>query len=90
MVYDLMTVFQDVVYLIRPREKTEGSFPFIVPLADEVSRAVSIFLIWMNINYFQLNLTETANNVVIGFNEKLHIATWDFSDSMKYVVVVKF
>lgn len=44
----------------------------------------------LNINYFQLNLTETANNVVIGFNEKLHIATWDFSDSMKYVVVVKF
>lgn len=37
MVYDVMTVFQDVVYLIRPREKTEGSFPFIVPLADEVS-----------------------------------------------------
>lgn len=30
-------ILQDVVYLIRPRDKTEGAFPFIVPLIDEVS-----------------------------------------------------
>ena len=34
---ELMTLFQDVVYLIRPRDKTEGSFPFIIPLNDEVN-----------------------------------------------------
>jgi len=70
---NFMTVTKDVVYLTRPRQKTEGAFPFIVPLIDEY------------------NITQTSNvNAVIGFNEKLHIATWDLTESIHNITTTEW
>ena len=65
--------FQNVVYLIRPNLKVEGSYPFIMPVYDQV--IVTIVLLFfvkfkiINLLFSQYNVTgepEETNNVIIG------------------------
>lgn len=62
-----LMVPSSVVYLIRPNLKVEGSYPFILPVYD------------------QYNVTgepEETNNVIIGYNELIHMAQWNLSTDM--------
>jgi len=65
--YDLhyMTIPAEVVYLIRPRDMYEGSYPIIVPLHDQFNATGE---------------SEESNIALIGFNDKLHVATWNLTE----------
>lgn len=61
------------MYLIRPNLKVEGSYPFIMPVYDQV--IVTIVLLFfvkfkiINLLFSQYNVTgepEETNNVIIG------------------------
>ncbi len=62
------------MYLIRPNLKVEGSYPFIIPVYDQVIIATIVFFFakFKILNLFsQYNVTgepEETNNVIIGYS----------------------
>jgi len=59
--YDLKTlnIPKDTVFLIRPQETTEGTYPLMVPVHD------------------QYNYTDNTDEVILAFNERFHLVSWD-------------
>merc|ERR1712130_373046 len=69
--YDLhhLVVPADVVFLIQPHRKVEGSYPLVVPIYDQF-------------NYTHASEEESNNTVLIGFNDRLHMVQFNLSRSM--------
>jgi len=67
--YDLhhLVVPADVVFLIQPHKKVEGSYPFAVPIYDQL-------------NFTQSSEEESNNTILIGFNERIHMVQFNLSN----------